>query len=151
MSAQTWERAVLHHQGDRGALAAFERNMTDPSYRHDKILITPAATVGVDWDFVTWQMIPKVPFPDLSDTFTRLRAEYVTEEGEPIGKKVYQQEAALSIVQASGRCVRTPTSKGVTVITDSAFWPLFKHIAPASFPDWFRDAVRWEEVGGLDA
>lgn len=136
-------RVVLHRSGNKSMAAAFE------SIGGNAILISPSVTMGVDWDFVTWQMIPKVPFADLSDTFTRLRADYQTEEGEPIGRKVYQQDAALSIVQASGRCVRTPESKGVTIITDQAFWPLFKHIAPSSFPDWFRSAVRWEDVGGL--
>lgn len=114
----------------------------------NRILITPAATTGVDWDFVGWQMIPKVPFPDLSDDIVRLRYEYQTEEGDAIGKDVYLQEAALAIVQASGRCVRTPTSKGVTIITDSAFWPLFKFTSPLSFPGWWRDAVTWYKPGG---
>jgi len=114
----------------------------------NRVLITPAATTGVDWDFVGWQMIPKVPFHDLSDDIVRLRYEYQTEEGEPIGKRVYLQEAALAIVQASGRCVRTPTSKGVTVITDGAFWTLFKFTSPRSFPGWFRDAVTWYKPGG---
>jgi len=109
----------------------------------NRILITPSATTGVDWDFVGWQMIPKIPFPNLGDDITRLRYEYQTEEGEPIGKEVFLQEAALATVQASGRCVRTPTSKGVTVITDSNFWSLFAFTSPASFPAWFKEAVTW--------
>jgi Rad3-related DNA helicase len=107
------------------------------------ILISPSATTGVDWDFVTWQMIPKVPYSDLGDEYVRLRYGYVTPQGEALGKAVYQQEAAVALVQACGRCVRTPTSKGTTVITDSAFWPLFKYTAPAAFPAWFRPAVQW--------
>lgn len=109
----------------------------------DAILITPSATTGVDWDFVGWQMIPKVPYPDLSDDLVRLRYDYCTEEGDALGKEVYQQEACKTLVQAAGRNVRTPESVGVTVITDSAFWPLFKYMAPAAFPDWFRAAVSW--------
>lgn len=109
------------------------------------ILVTPSATTGVDWDFVGWAMLPKVPFPDLGDDIVRLRTDYVTKEGEPIGQKVYRQEAAMAMVQASGRHVRTETSKGVTIITDSAFYPLFKHLAPGAFPEWFRDAFRWRE------
>lgn len=111
----------------------------------NRIMLTPAATTGVDWDFLGWQMIPKVGYPDLSDDITRLRYDYVTEEGEALGKEVYTNEAVKTLVQAAGRAVRTPTSKGVTVITDGAFWPLFKHIAPKAFPSWFRPAVRWYE------
>jgi Rad3-related DNA helicase len=88
-------------------------------------------------------MIPKVPYPDLGDDIVRLRYDYVTDEGESIGKQVYQQEAVKTLVQAAGRCVRTLTSKGVTVITDGAFWPLYKYAAPDAFPDWFRAAVSW--------
>ncbi len=136
-------RLLLHGPQDREKVVAdFE------AHPGNRILVSPAVTTGVDWDFVGWQMIPKVPFPDLSDDIVRLRYEYQTEEGEPIGKAVYLQEAALAIVQASGRCVRTPTSKGVTVITDGAFWTLFKFTSPASFPNWFRDAVTWYKPGG---
>lgn len=112
------------------------------------ILVTPAATTGVDWDFLGWQMIPKVPYPDMSDDFTRLRYDYVDEDGEAIGKTVYQHEAVKTLVQAAGRCVRTPESRGVTVITDMSFWPLFKYVAPGAFPEWFREAVKWFEPKG---
>lgn len=123
-----------------------ERDFADfESNPGNRILLTPAATTGVDWDFLGWQMIPKVPYPDLSDDITRLRFEYVTDDGEELGKEVYQNEAAKTLVQAAGRAVRTPTSRGVTVITDEAFWPLFKYIAPQAFPDWFRAAVRWHK------
>jgi len=136
-------RLLFHDsQGREATFQGFE------AHPGNRILVTPAATTGVDWDFVGFQMIPKVPFPDLSDDIVRLRYEYTTEEEEPIGKRVYLQEAALAVVQASGRCVRTPTSKGVTIITDGAFWTLFKFTSPASFPGWFRDAVRWYKPNG---
>lgn len=137
----TWSRMMVPRRGDNGGVVrAFER---EPK---NCILVSPSVTVGVDWDFVGWSMIPKVPYPDLGDDIVRLRFEYVTEEGEPIGKKVYQQDAAVTVVQAAGRHVRTERSKGVTVITDRAFWPLFKYQAPAAFPQWFRDAVVWQEM-----
>lgn len=136
----TRSRLLLHWRGQNDIVQDFERN----PFNH--ILISPSVTVGVDWDFVGWAMIPKVPYPDLGDDIVRLRFEYVTEEGEPIGKRVYQQDAAVTVVQAAGRHVRTERSKGVTVITDRAFWPLFKYQAPAAFPQWFRDAVVWQEM-----
>ena len=136
-------RLVIHDAKTREA--AFKDFEESPG---NSILITPAATTGVDWDFVGWQMIPKIPFPNLGDDIVRLRYEYVTEEGEPIGKQVFLQEAALAVVQASGRCVRTPTSKGVTVITDSNFWSLFKFTSPMSFPTWFQEAVQWYKPTG---
>lgn len=138
LDGPTYSRIVTHSADDREA--TFKQFEAEPGNR---ILLTPAATTGVDWDFVGWQMIPKVPYPDLSDDITRLRYDYVTEEGEPIGKTVYQMEAAKTLVQAAGRCVRTPVSKGVTVVTDSNFWALYKHIAPGAFPEWFRAAVQW--------
>ena len=136
----TWNRLMVHRRGEAGMLGRFEQSPMN------RILISPSVTVGVDWDFVSWAMIPKVPYPDLGDDIVRLRFEYATEEGEPIGKRVYQQDAAVTVVQAAGRHVRTERSKGVTVITDRAFWPLFKYQAPAAFPQWFRDAVVWQEL-----
>lgn len=138
---------VLLHDSTNVKSRTFEPFQTHEGL-DNAILITPSATTGVDWDFVGWQMIPKVPFPDLGDEFTRLRYDYVTDEGEAIGKEVYTQEAVKTLVQAAGRNVRTPTSKGVTVVTDSAFWPLFKYNAPKAFPDWFRAAVQWYEPKG---
>lgn len=141
VSPETARRMLTHSPDTRAAtFASFER---EPG---NTILVTPAATTGVDWDFVGWAMIPKVPYPSLGDDITRLRYEYVTEDGYAIGKKVYQQEAALAVVQASGRHVRTEVSKGVTVITDGNFWSLFKHIAPQAFPAWFSEAVQWRNV-----
>lgn len=135
-------RRVLTHRPDTRA-ATFRSFEESPG---NTILVSPAATTGVDWDFVGWAMIPKVPYPSLGDDITRLRYEYVTEDGDAIGRRVYQQEAALAVVQASGRHVRTEVSKGVTVITDGNFWSLFKHIAPQAFPAWFKEAVVWKEV-----
>jgi Rad3-related DNA helicase len=131
-------RLVIHDAKTREVV--FQDFETRPGNR---ILITPAATTGVDWGFVGWQMIPKVPFPNLGDDIVRLRYNYVDEEGEEIGKRVFLQEAALAVVQAAGRCVRTPTDKGVTIITDANFWRLFEHTSRASFPEWFRSAVSW--------
>ena len=139
MAPDVAQRVVGHRAGQRNLVEAFE----DHQGMGNAILISPSVSTGVDWDFVDWQMIPKVPFPDLGDDIVRLRRDYVTPEGDKLGQEVYQQEAALAIVQAAGRCVRTPTSRGVTVVTDGAFWPLFKYTAPASFPSWFREAVEW--------
>ena len=137
---EVFARMILSTSSTRVAdFADFEKN---PGNR---ILLTPAATTGVDWDFLGWQMIPKVPYGDLSDDITRLRYDYQTDEGEPLGKEVYQNEAVKTIVQACGRGVRSATSKCVTVITDGAFWPLFKYTAADAFPDWFRPAVQWYE------
>lgn len=146
-NSEVADRCFTHDA--KGREATFEDFEANPGNR---ILITPAATTGVDWDFLGWQMIPKVPYPDLSDELTRLRYDYVDEEdGRKLGQEVYTNEAVKTLVQASGRNVRTPESKGVTVITDGAFWPLFKHIAPDAFPDWFRAAVQWYEPKGEGA
>lgn len=138
----TMRRVLVHNSGNKEQVFDYFEKAHD-----NEILITPSATTGIDWDFVGWQMIPKVPFPDMGDDIVRLRMDYVTEEGEQIGKRAYQEEAAKTLVQASGRNVRTKESKGVTVITDSSFWPLYKHIAPDAFPQWFKDAVKWYEPG----
>lgn len=142
------ERLVVHDAKTREDV--FRKWELTEGYGN-KILVTPAATTGVDWDFVGWQQIAKVPYPDLGDDITRLRYDYITEDGYAIGKEVYTQEAVKTLVQAAGRCVRTPESRGVTVVTDAAFWALFKYIAPEAFPLWFRDAVQWYEPKSASA
>jgi Rad3-related DNA helicase len=122
------------------------RDVTFKHFERDPgnvILLTPAATTGVDWDFVSWQVIPKVPYPNLGDDFVRMRYDYVDDDGFNLGRKVFQNEAATAIVQAAGRHVRTPESKGVTVITDAAFKQLY-YGARECFPKWFQDAVKFD-------
>lgn len=133
----TARRLIMHDSRGREAThAEFERNPGN------KILITPAATTGVDWDFLGWQMIPKIPYPDLSDPITKLRQQYVDPDtGEKLGQKVYLQEAIKTLVQASGRAVRTPVSNGTTIVTDEAFWSLLGRADDGAFPEWFKEAV----------
>jgi Rad3-related DNA helicase len=142
VAPELMSRLVLN-AGGADRVATFEDFENNPGNR---ILLTPAATTGVDWGFLGWQMIPKVPYPDLSDEIAKLRFEYVDEHNYALGKEVYQNETAKTLVQACGRTPRSVSGRGVTVITDEAFWPLFKHIAPKAFPDWFRQAVTWHKT-----
>jgi len=106
------------------------------------ILMSPAAATGVDWPYqVGWQMIPKMPFADLSDQLVRARFEYVSPDGEKLGRIVYAHEAANTLIQACGRCTRAEDDKGVTVITDENFWTNFRFTAADAYPEWFREAV----------
>lgn len=138
ISPRVASRLITHNSADRKIVhAAWEHN----EGHGDAILITPSATTGVDWDFVGWQVLNKVPYAYLGDPVIRARTDYVTSDGEKLGQQVYTEDAVKTVVQSCGRNVRTPTSRGINIITDAAFSSLFNRASDA-FPEWFKDAIR---------
>ena len=130
-------RMIVHEPTTREDAFKEFLNASSPA-----ILVSPSAMTGVDWPYqVRWQMLPKMPFGDLGDDFTRARFEYVDETGHALGKEVYANETGNMTVQACGRCTRAADDTGTTVITDSNFWPNFRHTAKGAYPDWFKEAV----------
>lgn len=103
-------------------------------------VLSPSLTTGVDIPQLTWQAIVKVPFGNLGDPVTRARREYQLPDDPKFGKKVYDQEALDSIVQACGRAVRSPTDSGVTYVLDENFWPLYRR---GHTPGFFQEALQW--------
>ncbi|HUI00381.1 MAG TPA: helicase C-terminal domain-containing protein [Nitrososphaerales archaeon] len=101
------------------------------------VLISPSLYQGVDLkdDLARFQIIVKVPFPDLSDRRTRVKME--RERGW------YDWQTALRLVQTYGRGVRSETDYCATFVLDSNFLR-FVHEHRELFPPYFLDAL-----GGL--
>lgn len=138
VAAPTRARIMRHTSADREEVFEQFRASKEP-----RILLSPAATTGIDWPHeIGWQMIPKVPFADLSDELVRARFEYIDDDGTKLGRIVYAHEAACQLIQACGRCTRAADDKGVTIITDENFWTNFRFTAPDAYPEWFRESVR---------
>lgn len=100
----------------------------------DSVLISPSLYMGVDLkdDLARFQVVVKVPYPDLSDRRTKIKGE--TDPGW------YEWQTALRLVQTYGRSVRSETDYAVTYVLDSNFeWFLRKN--RALFPDYFLEAV----------
>lgn len=126
-------RIITHtsETGDRErAIAAHYRS------EDSTILLSPSMTEGLDLkdDLSRFQIITKVPYPFL-DPYTRARMER--------DAKWYQLKTALTLVQATGRSVRSASDWAVTVILDSAFERFLvqnQHI----LPEWWKDAIEFK-------
>ena len=104
--------------------------------REPLVLITPSAYEGVDFkgDACRWQVLCKVPYPDLGDPQVRKRMEQ--------DREWYIWLTALRIVQTYGRGMRTPDDFCKTYILDSDFRGFYLQNRKL-FPEWFQEAVRW--------
>jgi Rad3-related DNA helicase len=95
------------------------------------VLVSPSFSTG--WDFpdeaCEWQVIPKLPFADLTDPVVAARRE-----SDP---QWYDYECMQKLVQACGRGTRHDKDKCVTMITDDAV-QRFRNYAREHAPRWVR-------------
>lgn len=98
----------------------------------DGVLCSIAMTEGVSLDDEDGRfcIFPKVPWPDMGDPYTKARMQRDDEW--------YGNQAALAIVQGSGRIVRHAQDYGETYIFDSSFGRLLRD---ATFPEWWMAAL----------
>lgn len=98
------------------------------------VLLSPSLREGVDLpdDFLRFQIVTKMPYPDLGDPWTAAR-----QARDP---RWYALETAKALVQAYGRSCRHPDDHGVTYILDGQF----RHFVQRHrllLPAWFREAA----------
>ncbi len=105
------------------------------------VLVSPSAQIGLDLkgDLGRWQVLLKVPFPDLGDKQVALRQE--------MDPEWYQWCAAAALIQSSGRVVRSPGDFGVTYILDTVFGHFFRRNRHL-FPSWWQQALH--PIASLD-
>jgi Rad3-related DNA helicase len=98
------------------------------------VLLSPSLREGVDLpdDFLRFQIITKVPYPDLGDPWTAAR-----QARDP---RWYALETAKALVQAYGRSCRHAGDRGVTYILDAQFARFLQRYRPL-LPAWFREAA----------
>ena len=106
--------------------------------RDESVLISPSLHQGVDLkdELSRFQVLVKVPYPDLSDRRTRIKLE--RDPGW------YDWQTALRLLQTYGRSVRSETDHAVTYVLDSHF-PSFVRNHVDLFPTYFLDALRSRE------
>ena len=111
--------------------AAFERHA---SSKEPTVIISPSMTEGFDFHghLAEWQIIAKVPFPNLGDKHTTARKD--------VDDNWYKMETIKTIVQACGRIVRSETDKGTTYILDADMVRLVEEY-PQFFPKWWMSAL----------
>src|SRR5712691_8736684 len=98
------------------------------------VLVSPSLREGVDLpdDFLRFQIVTKMPFPDLGDPWTAARRER-----DP---RWYALETARALVQAYGRSCRHADDHGVTYVLDAQFERFLTRYR-VLLPEWFLDAA----------
>lgn len=101
------------------------------------VMLAPSMDRGIDLpgDLCRVQVIAKVPFLSMGDTQVSRRTHL------PGGDLWYAVQAIRTLVQMTGRAVRSETDHAVTYIFDEQFssnlWRKHKHL----FPAWWRESV----------
>jgi len=106
------------------------------------VFIASGLYEGVDLadDLARWQVIAKVPWPNLGDPATSYKAEQ-----DP---SWFVWESLKSVMQACGRIVRNPTDRGDTYILDGSFARMVKEGYRYNLiPTWWKEALP-KELGG---
>jgi ATP-dependent DNA helicase DinG len=98
------------------------------------VLLSPSLREGVDLPdhFLRFQIVTKMPYPDLGDPWTAAR-----QARDP---RWYAVETAKGLVQAYGRSCRHADDHGVTYILDAQFKRFVTRYRPL-VPGWFREAA----------
>lgn len=98
------------------------------------VLISPSMFLGVDLkdDLSRFQIIVKVPYPDLTD-----KKVSVLKQRNP---KWYEWNTILRLIQAYGRSVRNADDYANTYILDSSVSFLLKN-GKEMIPKWFSEAI----------
>jgi len=133
--------AALSAAGERGVfsyLSARDRAKALKGYRRTPgaILLAPSLDRGVDFpaDDCRVVVIPKVPYPSLGDKQVAARLNTLT------GQRWYSMQTVRTMIQMTGRGVRTPTDHATTYILDSDFQRLLSKNR-SLFPRWWTDAI----------
>jgi ATP-dependent DNA helicase DinG len=126
-------RIVTHNSTPGSREVAIQKHMTSEA---PTILMSPSMTEGLDLrdDLSRFQIIMKVPYPFL-DAYNRARMER-----DP---KWYQLQTALTLVQASGRSIRSAEDHAITIILDSGF-ERFLVQNQEILPEWWKEAIEFK-------
>lgn len=111
------------------------------------VLVSPSMHTGVDlpYDQCRFQIIAKLPFPDLGDKQIKQRMEE--------DKSWYNWKTVNTLVQTYGRGMRAPDDWCATYVLDATFdAPWFRKLLVRYAPEWFLEARRRPAslTGGLN-
>ncbi|HET7340389.1 MAG TPA: helicase C-terminal domain-containing protein [Methylomirabilota bacterium] len=114
-----------------GKTPALEHHRASPL---PTVLVSPSLREGVDLpdDFLRFQIVTKLPYPDLGDPWTAARRQR-----DP---RWYAVETAKALLQAYGRSCRHAEDHGVTYVLDAQFARFVQHYR-VLLPEWFLDAA----------
>jgi len=128
---------IITHDNSKGSRdRAVMEHISSPE---PTVLFSPSMTEGLDLkeDLARFCVITKVPYPFL-DTYTKARMQR-----DPA---YYQWLTGLTLVQATGRSVRSKTDKAHTYILDEGFRDFFNRnqvttTESIALPKWWVDSI----------
>lgn len=131
-NANQSNRMITHSTLDRSQKLDIFRNGKYPL-----VLLSPSMERGVDLpnDACRVGIIAKLPFPNLGDPRIKKRV-FASKDGNTW----YAYKTAQSLVQATGRHIRSETDWGVSYILDAEF-ERFMSSNKSMLPDWWRKAI----------
>lgn len=135
-------RRVITHTNEKGAReAAILRHRTSPE---PTVLVSPSMYEGLDLkgDLSRFQIICKVPYPAL-DPYIKARMER--------DAQWYTLQAGLSLIQATGRSVRTSDDWAYTFILDGGFARFFTQNSYLLSPWWTNSVAFVREPATIEA
>ena len=137
-------RLFGHEGADRAA--ALDRLRSTPG----AVLVSPSMTTGVDlpYDLLRWQVICKLPFPDMGDKQIKAQMKDASRDN-PLskGQKAYNYDTVATLVQTYGRIMRAEDDAGITYLLDEN-WRWFRPANRDLLPGWFTEAVKWDKPKG---
>lgn len=130
-------RKIVTHDDARGRDVALAEYVELAERGRAPIVCSPSLDRGVDLpgDLCRVQIIVKVPFPSLGD---RQIAERMRVDG---GQAWYRAQTARTLVQMTGRGVRSAEDHAVTYVLDSQFGRWWKQ-AKTVVPGWWAASVK---------
>lgn len=116
-----------------------DKVMLDYMRRPGAVLFAASMDRGVDLpgDLCRVQIIAKIPFPYLGDRQINARLH---SRG---GQEWYTVQTIRTLVQMSGRGVRSESDWAVTYILDGEFEARVWSRGRGLFPSWYREAISW--------
>lgn len=131
-------RIVTHGPG--GAEEAIRRHREGEG---PTVLFSPSMTEGLDLphDLSRFQVVVKVPYPNLKDPYVAARKK--------LDERWYVWKTAVTLVQATGRSIRSERDFADTYILDQDF-DTFRKRSRNLLPRWWLDAIVEPEKSGTD-
>lgn len=101
----------------------------------DTILVSPSMAQGLDLkdDYGRFQVILKMPYPNLSSEVNKQRFE--------LNPKWYSWATVLELVQQYGRIIRSNEDYGDTIILDECFSDIMRNCS-SLLPSFFKEAIQ---------
>lgn len=107
------------------------------------VWVSPSSGMGVDlpYDLCRWQVIAKLPFPDMGDKqIKQLMKKDPEGRPTPRAAKWYNWITLCSVIQMYGRGMRAPDDECTTYLLDSN-WHWFRKATRDLMPRWFSEAI----------